>query len=42
MMMKSSCDPPDVRTALDQLAVEGLIAAIEVIDAMDRRLAFGG
>ena len=39
MLTPSSCDPPDIRTALDQLAVEGLIAAIEVIDAMDSRLA---
>ena len=37
----SSCDPLDIRAALHQLAVERLVTAIEMVDAVDGRFAFG-
>jgi hypothetical protein len=37
----SSYDPLDIRTALDQLAIERLIPAIEMVDAVHGRFAFG-
>jgi hypothetical protein len=37
----SSCDPLDIRTALHQLAVKRLIPAIEMVDSVDGRFAFG-